>query len=314
MKAWGKILLRASLILVATTTAVFSAAYADTSSDPTASFFGSTSRGFKPSDIIIVTGLTTTGVLIEAPVIQANSENILEYTVVYAEGKSINDAQPQELIEQTFNLDASAITNNQIQLQLTGLTPGTGYDFVIKPINKDGVVGDLSTDYTFTTPGISAPAATVSAAPSTGTAAMTTGADTGAMLGAAQNADANFSYTASGGTITLTWQDTNTAASYQFALKNITDADYKTLGSAKASDQSFSFVVGTKGSYNVKIDGFDSAANPIGVEKVLNVKVDMTAPTPGKGTPKTGEDLNIILMSTFLLMLIYVVYKFRGAR
>lgn len=101
---------------------------------------------------------------------------------------------------------------------------------------------------------------------------------------------------------------------YQFALKNINDTDYKTLGTVKASDESFSFVVSKAGSYNIKINGLDANGNIVGSERVLNAKVEKISIPPEKGKPQTGPGLNIILMSTFLMMLIYVVYKFRGAK
>ncbi len=68
------------------------------------------------------------------------------------------------------------------------------------------------------------------------------------------------------------------------------------------------------GSYNIKINGMDANGNVVGSERVLNAKVATITTPPGKGVPQTGPALNIILMSTFLLMLVYVVYKFRGAK
>jgi hypothetical protein len=47
---------------------------------------------------------------------------------------------------------------------------------------------------------------------------------------------------------------------------------------------------------------------------VLSVKIDAVTPVGGKGTPATGPALNLILMSTFLMMLIYVVYRFRTTK
>lgn len=118
----------------------------------------------------------------------------------------------------------------------------------------------------------------------------------------------------SGGTVTLNWKATPSINTYRFSLKNINDQDYKAAGSSKASAQQFSFVVSKAGSYNVKIIGTDANGNNIGSERILNVKVDTISNIPGKGKPQTGPALNIILMSTFLMMLVYVVYKFRRAK
>lgn len=218
--------------------------------------------------------------------------------MVYSLGKSISVAEPQDLFEQKFTLDAS--TQNTIDLQLTGLKAGTLYYFIIKPTNKDGISGDFSTEGSFTTLG-NTPSNIPAETPD-------------ASLGAPSDANANFTYAVSGSNVTLTWNASAAVTMYQFSLKNINDTDYKSLGNAKATDQKFSFVVSKVGSYNVKIVGMDANGNTVGSERILNVKVDTISNVPGKGTPQTGPGLNIILMSTFLMMLIYVVYKFRGAK
>ncbi len=231
---------------------------------------------------------------------QANGENILQYSVVYSEGKSISVAEPKDLIEEKITLESSDVKNNMIELKLNSLKAGTLYYFIIKPTNKDGISGDFSTEGSFTTLG-----STPNSTPNT---PVTPNDD---VFGAPTAGNANFTYTVSGSNVTLTWNSTTDVARYQFSLKNINDKDYNTLGSAKASDQSFSFVVGKTGSYNIRIIGVDANGNTVGSERILNTKIATITTPPGKGIPQTGPALNIILMSTFLLMLIYVVYKFR---
>lgn len=265
------------------------------------SIFGSTtSWGFTPSDIIVTTGGTSTGMTIKAPVVQANGEYILQYSVVYSEGKSISIAEPQDLFEEKFTLESSDIENNMIELRLTDLKPGTLYYFIIKPTNKDGISGDFSTEESFTTPGV--------------TADNTASNNQDNTLGAPSDADANFTYVVSGNNITVKWNNTDAVSKYEFSLKNLNDTNYTLLGSANASDEMFSFVVSAVGSYNIRIIGIDANGNTIGSERVMNMKIDEISTPPGKGVPETGPGLNIILMSTFLMMLIYVVYKFRGAK
>jgi|GEM_PF-2445657 len=298
MQTWSKTLLGytlAATVGLAVVTSV-SLAAEDTSID---SIFGSTtSRGFTPSDVITTTGATSTGIIIEAPVVQANGENILQYSVVYSEGKSISIAEPQDLFEEKITLESSEVVNGGIKLALDDLKPGTLYYFIIKPTNKDGISGDFSTEGSFTT---------------LGNTTDTTLNDPGS-LGAPTDANANFTYIVSGSKVTLKWNATSSVDRYQFSLKNINDADYKALGSARAADESFSFVISKAGSYNVRIIGTDTNGNTVGSERVLNMKIDTISTPPGKGVPQTGPGLNIILMSTFLMMLIYVVYKFRGAK
>lgn len=300
MQTWSKKLLGYTLAATAGIALVTSVSLAaeDNSID---SIFGSTtSWGFTPSDVISITGTTSTGVIIEAPVVQANGENILQYSVVYSEGKSISIAEPQDLFEEKITLESSDVVDNKIQLELSSLKPGTLYYFIIKPTNKDGISGDFSTEGSFTTLGTAQDTTTTSTDDTT--------------LGAPTDANANFTYVVSGSNVTLKWNATEGVDRYQFSLKNINDADYKALGSAKASDESFSFVISKQGSYNVRIVGNDANGNTVGSERILNMKIDVITTPPGKGTPQTGTGLNVILMSTFLMMLIYVVYKFRGAK
>lgn len=298
MQTWSKKLLGYTLAATAGLAVVTSISLAaeDTSID---SIFGSTtSWGFTPSDVITTTGTTSTGVTIQAPVVQANGEDILQYSIVYSEGKSISVAEPQDLFEKKITLESSDVNNGTIELDLDGLKAGTLYYFIIKPTNKDGISGDFSTEGSFTTLG----------------SAQDTTSNNDTTLGAPTDANANFTYVVSGANVTLKWNGSDSVSKYQFSLKNINDADYKLLGSAKGTDGSFSFVVSKAGSYNVKIVGTDANGNTVGSERILNVKVEKISDVPGKGTPQTGPALNIILMSTFLLMLVYVVYKFRGAK
>lgn len=296
MQTWSKKMLGYTLAVttgIAIVTSV-SLAAEDNSID---SIFGSTtSWGFSPSDVITTTGTTNTGTIIMAPVVQANSENILQYSVVYSEGKSISVAEPQDLFEEKITLEASDVENNMIELKLATLKPGTLYYFIIKPTNKDGISGDFSSENSFTTLG------------------NTTETNSDTTLGAPTDANPNFTYLASGSNVTLKWSAVDGVTKYQFSLKNINDKDYKALGNANASEMSFPFVVSKAGSYNVRIVGMDANGNTVGTERILNVKVDTISTPPGKGIPETGTGLNVILMSTFLMMLIYVVYKFRGAK
>lgn len=139
MQLWSKKVLAYALVATSSLAAISAVSFA-ADSGSLDSIFGSTvSRGFTPSDIVTVTGTTTEGATIQAPVVKANGENILQYSVVYSIGKSISVAEPQDLLEKKITLDASAISNNTISLILTGLKPGTLYYFIIKPTNKDGI-------------------------------------------------------------------------------------------------------------------------------------------------------------------------------
>lgn len=183
MQTWLKKALGVTLAATASLAIVTTVAMAadDASID---SIFGSTtSWGFTPSDVITTTGTSSTGVIIMAPMVQANGEDILQYSIVYSVGKSISVAQPQDLFEEKITVDATTVMSGVMELKVDTLKPGTLYYFIIKPTNKDGISGDFSTEGSFTTLG---------EAPAEATAE-----DTGATLGAPTDASANFTYVVS---------------------------------------------------------------------------------------------------------------------
>lgn len=300
MQTWSKKILGCAVAVTMGIAVVSSVSMAADDSSIDSIFGSTTSWGFTPSDVITTTGTSSTGTTIVAPVVKANGEDILQYSVVYSEGKSISVAEPQDLFEQKITLESSDIVNGMIELDVNNLKAGTLYYFIIKPTNKDGISGDFSTEGSFTT---------------LGSDQMTTTNNPGDnSLGAPTDANANFTYVVSGSKVTLKWNATAAVDKYQFSLKNINDADYRALGNARGADEMFSFVVSKAGSYNIRIIGSDANGSTVGSERILNIKVDTISTPPGKGVPQTGPGLTIILMSTFLMMLIYVVYKFRGAK
>jgi hypothetical protein len=97
-------------------------------------------------------------------------------------------------------------------------------------------------------------------------------------------------------------------------MKEATAAQYTYLGDADISSESYNFLIWKTGLFTVKVVPVDGAGNPAWVERTLTIKIDDLNPPSGTWTPPTGAGLNLILMSTFLLMLVYVVYRFRNTK
>ncbi len=183
MQTWLKKALGVTLAATASLAIVTTVAIAADDSSIDSIFGSTTSWGFTPSDVIATTGTTSTGTIIMAPLVQANGEDILQYSVVYSLGKSISVAQPQDLFEEKITVDAASVMSGMMELKLDTLKAGTLYYFIIKPTNKDGISGDFSTEGSFTTLG--------------DTPVEATAEDTGATLGAPTEAVTSFTYVVS---------------------------------------------------------------------------------------------------------------------
>ncbi|MEI7477963.1 MAG: hypothetical protein WCJ81_05780 [bacterium] len=136
----------------------------------------------------------------------------------------------------------------------------------------------------------------------------------GSSFGNSDMESANVTYEISGSQITLTWQPIATAEKFSFSSKEGSEKKFTSVGSELVSKGTYKFILGKKGLYGIKIIALDKTGTPTGAEKILSVKIDVVTIAPGKGTPATGAELNIVLMSTFLLMLVYVVYRFRTTK
>ena len=134
------------------------------------------------------------------------------------------------------------------------------------------------------------------------------------VLGSADTSAANFTYVLSGNNVTVKWKEITGATKFTFASKESTGTTYTNVGSELVSKEKFTFLIPTIGLYSIKIVPVDADGNVVGAEQILTVKITATVSTPGKGTPATGPALNLVLMSTFLLMLVYVVYRFRTTK
>lgn len=248
------------------------------------------------------TGQTATTVKIEFPVFLVNGEKIMNYAVSYVKGKSIASADLTDIKKVVFAGEKVVIdSSDKVTLTMDTLVANSTYNYVVTPINKEGTELDPSDEMTFTTNATDAAATTTP----------TTGSGTETVLGAADTAGANITYAVSGSKVTLKWSAIAGASKFVFSMKEGTETTYKNIGEELVSKETFSFIVGKKWLYSVKIVPVDTAGATAGAEKVLSVKIETLSAVDGKGTPATGAGLNMILMSTFLLMLVYVVYRFR---
>lgn len=257
---------------------------------------------------ITTSGPTQNSITIEFPVFASNGESITSYAVSYVKGKSIATADFSEINKATFASDKVKIENDKASIVLEGLLANTTYNFVVMPVNKEGTELTPSDEFSFTT--------TNAAATTNGTTDNTTDTTTtdGTVFGAADTSAANFTYTISWSTVTVLWKSIPGTSKFNFSSKEATEANYSNIGAEQVSKEKYVFVLGKIGLYSVKIVPVDANGATVWAEKVLSVKIDTVSETPGKGTPATGVGLNLILMSTFLLMLIYVVYRFRTTK
>lgn len=249
---------------------------------------------------ITTTGITSTKADIMFPLFVKNNETIMNYNVTYSKKSLLDGGDIGDMKEVTFANETIKVENNNAKLTLEWLTPSTTYYFVVTPINKEGVKLDISTQVSFTTLA-SDPVATTTSTEEP-------------MLWSANTDAANFTHTISGNKVVVTWEPIDGASKFTFATKESTGTTYSNVWSELVSKKTFTFVIPKIGLYSVKITPVDNDGKTVGAEKILTVKVTTVTDTPGKGTPATGPALNLVLMSTFLLMLVYVVYRFRTTK
>jgi hypothetical protein len=255
---------------------------------------------------ITTTGPTTSSVTIEFPVFSANGEQIMNYAVSYVKDKSIASADITDIKKATFEGDAVKVVNGKINIVLQWLTADSTYNFVVSPINKEGVELDLSDEFSFKT--------LAAAAQNNTTPTNNPTASNEPLAGSADTASANFTYTLDNNRVTVKWNSIAGASKFSFSTKELTQSTYTFLSDVNISSETYSFVIGKVGSHTVKIVPVDAAGNVVGAERVLAIKIDNVSAPTGTGTPATWAGLNLILMSTFLMMLVYVVYRFRTTK
>lgn len=100
---------------------------------------------------IVATGPTATSVNIEFPVFSANGEQIMNYAISYVKDKSIAGADLSDIKKVTFEGDKVKLDSGKVTLVLDGLVASSTYNFVVSPINKEGVELELSDEFSFKT-------------------------------------------------------------------------------------------------------------------------------------------------------------------
>ncbi len=260
---------------------------------------------------ITTTWVTATSFTIEFPVYVSNGEQILNYAVSYVQNKPMSAADITDYKKVAFEGSDVVITNNKVAITLDELTPNTTYNFVVNPINKDGIELEFSDEFSVKTPAANGWSTTNTTDPVNTT---TNWGDDQPMLWSADTAGANFTYEVNKNAVTVKWNAISGALKFQFSMKEATAAQYTYLWDADISAESYNFLVWKTGLFTVKVVPVDGAWNPAWVERTLSIKIDDLSPPTGTGTPPTWAGLNLILMSTFLMMLMYVVYRFRTTK
>lgn len=278
--------------------AAFGGLYLSQASDTAIMDVLETSSGF--STDVTTTWITSTQATIAFPLYVANGESIKNYEVNYATNNlEAWETDLSAIKKVVFSEGSYKIVNGKANLILTGLVTKTTYYFVIVPVNKEGTLLTSSDQYSFST---------------LATDVKTEPNQTETLLGSANTEEAKFTYTLSGNNVTVKWNAIDGATKFTFATKETTSTTYTNVGSELVSKEKFSFVIADIGLYSIKIIPIDADGNAVWAEKILTVKITAKTETPGKGTPATWPALNLVLMSTFLLMLVYVVYRFRTTK
>lgn len=258
---------------------------------------------------IVATWPTTTSVNVEFPIFTTNGEQIMNYAISYVKDKSIAGADLSDIKKVTFEGEKVKVANGKVTLLLDGLVAESTYNFVVSPINKEGTELELSDEFSFKT--LSAAAATTT---TTDGNILNEGTNGENMLWSADTASANFTYVLDNNKVTVSWKAISGATKFSFSTKEATQSTYTYVGDVDISKESYTFVISKKWLHTVKIVPVDNAGASMGVERTLAIKIDAIVTPDWKGTPATGAWLNLILMSTFLMMLMYVVYRFRNTK
>lgn len=261
---------------------------------------------------IVASWPTATSVNIEFPIFSTNGEQIMNYAISYVKDKSIAGADLSDIKKVTFEWDKVKVDNGKVTLVLDWLVAESTYNFVVSPINKEGTELELSDEFSFKT--LSAAAATANTTNTTDGNILNEWANGENMLWSADTASANFTYSLDNNKVTVSWKAISGATKFSFSTKEATQSTYTYVGDVDISKESYTFVISTKWLHTVKIVPVDNAGASMGVERTLAIKIDAIVTPDGKGTPATGAGLNLILMSTFLMMLMYVVYRFRNTK
>lgn len=259
---------------------------------------------------ITTTWLTATSVTFEFPVYVANGEQIMNYAVNYVKDKTIASADLSDIKKATYEWDAVKMVNGKVNITLDWLTASSSYNYVIIPINKEGNEIDLSDEFSFKT--LAESAVTTTSANNQANWSTTNTAET--MVWSADTASANFTHTLDKNKVTVKWNTIPWVAKFSFSTKELSQPTYTFLSDVNVSNESYTFVIGKVWSHTVKIVPLDANGNVVWAERVLSIKVDVLWTPTGTGTPATWAWLNLILMSTFLMMLVYVVYRFRTTK
>lgn len=260
---------------------------------------------------IVASWPTATTVNIEFPVFTSNGEQIMNYAISYVKDKSIAGADLSDIKKVTFEWDKVKVDAGKVTLVLDWLVADSTYNFVVSPINKEWTELELSDEFSFKT--LTAEAAANNNNQWT-TDILNEGWATDTMQWAADTASANFTYVLDNNKVTVVWKAISWASKFSFSTKEATQSTYSYVGDVDISKESYTFVISTKWLHTVKIVPVDNAWKTVGIERTLAIKIDAVTTPSGKGTPATGAWLNLILMSTFLMMLIYVVYRFRSTK
>lgn len=133
-------------------------------------------------------------------------------------------------------------------------------------------------------------------------------------------------YTFDNNKVTLTWNATSSVDLVEIYLKSQTQSDYQRVGTSLASNGKFAFEVLKSGIYQVKIVPVDDAANVVGKEVVLTIKVDRqeeAAPAADPADPQpqpqeqvqtppvVGPTENFMILFLIIAAIIYAIYRVR---
>lgn len=250
--------------------------------------------GYTETDVVSISETWEDFVVIETPVVMDNNWlEILTYKLIYYD-KSITDpsySDAQISQEEEFVFDESELTWDSVSLRLDWLELGKQYYWVVIPVNSESMEGTESSEISF----------------------MVEPEEEEIMHWAAAYELENVSYSLNWTDATLTWTPVEWVDNVEIYFRNESQEDFVKQWTASMSDGSFTLSVMESWNYVAKLIPTDDNWNPVGNDKLLTMKVEVTeSETPEvKEVPQVWPATNAIVAFLILSVIAYFGLRFR---
>lgn len=249
--------------------------------------------GYTETDMVSVSETWEDFVLIESPVVMDNNwMNILTYKFFYSD-KSISDPSYADALisQEEFVFDESELTWDTVSLRVEWLEVWKQFYWVVIPVNSESMEGEASTEIPF----------------------MLQPEEDEAMHWAAAYELENVSYSLNWTDATLTWTPVDWVDNVEIYFRSESQEDFVKQWTASMGDGSFTLSVMESWNYVAKLIPTDDNWNPVGNDKLLTMKVEVTdAETPEvKEVPQVWPATNAIIAFLILSVIAYFGLRFR---